>query len=321
MLYLDEKDVLAIGINWRHTIAAVEKAVRCLSRDDFAQPIKPYLRYRDLKNRIIAMPAFVGGEFNIAGIKWIASFPDNIHKGIPRAHSLIVLNDADNGKPVAVLNTALLSVIRTASVTGLMIQYFDQARNIQDARVGITGWGPIGQYHLKMCAEVFGAKISGYSIFDLKAPDLSGLNGFCPGKAHAVKSWEDAYQSADLFMTCTVSKESYIDRKPKEGSLQLNISLRDYKTSVYEFIKESVIVDDWDEVCREKTDIEMFHEEKGLQKEHTKSIADVVVHGCLNDYPRHLPIMFNPMGMGLFDIAIAHHYYNEAKRRNIGINL
>lgn len=57
----------------------------CLANNEFAQPIKPYLRYNNLKNRIIAMPAYAGGECDMAGIKWIASYPDNINQ-IGRAH-------------------------------------------------------------------------------------------------------------------------------------------------------------------------------------------------------------------------------------------
>jgi N-[(2S)-2-amino-2-carboxyethyl]-L-glutamate dehydrogenase len=80
MLYLNEKHIRQIGINWDESISAITEATRCLKENDYSQPIKPYLRFGDLNNRIIAMPAFVGKEFNMAGIKWIASFPKNIEK-------------------------------------------------------------------------------------------------------------------------------------------------------------------------------------------------------------------------------------------------
>ena len=124
MLYLNEDHIIEIGINWNKTIDVIEDAVECIASNDFAQPIKPYLRYHDLKNRIIAMPAFTGGNINTSGIKWIASFPDNINIGIPRAHSAVILNNAETGQPNALLNTALASIIRTVSVSGLIIKYF-----------------------------------------------------------------------------------------------------------------------------------------------------------------------------------------------------
>jgi ornithine cyclodeaminase len=117
-----------------------------------------------------------------------------------------------------------------------------------------------------------------------------------------------------------VSKAAYVDEKPKPGSLQLNCSLRDYKVDILDHTK-AIIVDDWEEVCREKTDIEIMHEEKGLNKEDTKSIVDVVCNNCLADYPENESIMFNPMGMAVFDIGTGRYYLDKAKEMGVGLEL
>lgn len=321
MIYLNEQNIEKIGVNWEKLIDVIEEAVKCLAADDFAQPVKPYLRYRELTNRIIAMPAFIGGTFDMAGIKWIASFPGNIKNGIPRAHSVVILNKAGTGEPVGIINTALLSILRTASVTGLVIRYFNNVRPLKDINVGIIGWGPIGQSHFKMCTELFGDKISKIFLYDLREIDLSTIASHYKDKTVVVDRWEDAYLDADVFMTCTVSKAPYIDKPPKKGSLQLNVSLRDYKTDIYPFVKDAMIVDDWEEICREKTDIEMMHLEKGLNEKDTKSIIDVVVGNCMKEYNDEVPVMFNPMGMAVFDMALGSYYLSEANRKNIGQHL
>jgi ornithine cyclodeaminase len=253
------------------------------------------------------MPAFVGGNINMAGTKWIASFPGNIEKGIPRAHSVVILNNADTGEPLGIINTPLLSIIRTASVTGIVIKYYAQARSLSNLRVGITGFGPIGQYHLKMCTALLGDKIDKISLYDIRSIDASLIKEY--KNVEIVNSWQDAYGNADIFITCTVSDAPYIDKPPKPGSLHLNVSLRDYKTSVFDWFKDAIIVDEWEEVCREKTDIEMLHIEKGLNKEGTKSIIDVVKERCIENIPADYPVMFNPMGMAVFDIAVGSYYY------------
>jgi 2,3-diaminopropionate biosynthesis protein SbnB len=321
MLYLNEKYLRKVGINWEQMVDVIERTVRCLGDKDFVQPIKPYLRYRDLKNRIIAMPAFIGGDFDMAGIKWIASFPDNIHKGIPRAHSVVILNKAETGEPVAIINTALLSILRTAAVTGLMIRYFDKVRPLENVNLGIIGWGPIGRNHLHMVIDLFGDKIAKIFLYDLRPIDKSGID-FAPlDKIVVTGNWEQAYADADVFITATVSKASYIDKQPKKGSLQLNVSLRDYKTDMFEYVKDSIIVDDWEEICREKTDIEMMHLEKGLEEKDTKSIIDMVMGNCMADYPAEVPIMFNPMGMAVFDMAVGAYYVREAQKKGVGQEL
>ena len=70
-------------------------------------------------------------------------------------------------------------------------------------------------------------------------------------------------------------------------------------------------VDDWEEVNREKTDIEMMHIHKGLEEEGTYSIVDMVVENGFSKHSAETPLMFNPMGMAVFDIAIGSHYYHS----------
>jgi ornithine cyclodeaminase len=320
MLYLNEKDLLKIGMNWNETIDIIEKAVHCLKNKDFVQPIKPYLRYRNLTNRIIALLAFVGGDINLAGIKWIASFPDNISRGLPRAHSVLVLNHADTGVPLSIINTALLSIVRTASVSGLMIRHFLKARPMNKINLAIMGWGPIGRHHYKMCTETLRDKIANIYLYDIREINQDTITGLYKDKTIITKNWQDAYRDTDIFITCTVSKASYIDEKPKPGSLQLNCSLRDYKVDILNHTK-AIIVDDWVEVCREKTDIEMMYKERGLKEEDTKSIVDVVCNNCLEDYSKNESIMFNPMGMAVFDIATGRYYLDKAKKMGIGLEL
>jgi 2,3-diaminopropionate biosynthesis protein SbnB len=321
MIYLNEAHIYQIGIDWKEIVTQIEEAVRLLKKNDYAQPIKPYLRYRNFVNRIIAMPAFIGGSFNISGIKWIASFPDNIKRNIPRAHSVVILNDADTGQPVAIINTALLSIIRTAAVSGLIINWFDKARPLRNCRIGIIGWGPIGQNHLRMSAAILGEKIQEVVLYDLRPIDKDKIDFFDPAKIRVANNWQDCYLDSDIVMTCTVSKAPYIDQKPKKGALLLNVSLRDYEADIYDYVKKSVIVDDWDEVCRENTDIENMHRKKGLQKEDTKSIIDVVCGDCLKEFAPDESIMFNPMGMAVFDITVGAYYLSLAKKKHIGNEL
>lgn len=318
LLYLNQQHLNEIGINWRESVGCIEKAVKCMEKQDFAQPLKPYLRYRNPKNRIIAMPAFLGGEFNKSGIKWIASFPDNIHMNLPRAHSVVILNNAETGQPEAVINTALLSIIRTASVSGLMLKYFDEVRHLDKFKLGIVGFGPIGQYHLKMVTELFGDRIDRIVLYDLRPIDLEAID--CPYKDKMLiaDDWRQAYEDADVFITCTVSATRYIDMKPKNGSLLLNVSLRDYKTEIFNYVKNTIVVDDWEEVCREKTDVEFMYKEKGLRKEDTQSIVDIVCNNGMNQYSSEDVIMFNPMGMSIFDIAIASYYVDKAIQFKVG---
>jgi ornithine cyclodeaminase len=101
----------------------------------------------------------------------------------------------------------------------------------------------------------------------------------------------------------------------------MNVSLRDCTDKIYKYIKDAIIVDDWDKVCRENTDIEFFHKTQGLQKDNTKSITDVLIKNEMSDYDNSQVIMFNPMGMAIFDMAIGKYYFKKSIQNNNFIKL
>lgn len=81
---------------------------------------------------------------------------------------------------------------------------------------------------------------------------------------------------------------------------------------------KAVIVDDWEEVCRENTDIEQLHLQQGLTRAGTQTIADVVCRRSLSRFPAAEPVFFCPMGMAVFDIAVAVYYVKQAREKGIG---
>src|SRR5699024_3378742 len=113
---IDEHRLKQAQLSWRALIDNIELGVHCLHRGDYVQPLKPYVRVNNKHNRIIAMPAYVGSPFHVSGIKWISSFPDNVQHGLPRAHSVVILNDADTGAPTTLILTPTISIMRTAAV-------------------------------------------------------------------------------------------------------------------------------------------------------------------------------------------------------------
>ncbi|MBE7074213.1 MAG: 2,3-diaminopropionate biosynthesis protein SbnB [Clostridiales bacterium] len=312
MRYLDQSDIIKIGNNWGDLISVIEDTVIAEKKGDFAQPIKPYLRFNDLTNRIIAMPAFVGGKTDMAGIKWIASFPNNIYSNIPRANSVTVLNNSKTGEVESIINTVEVSKIRTSAVSGLLLDKYLKSFNGK-AKVLIIGFGPIGQTHYNMLRNHFSDKLEKVEIFDLRKIEYSNLDA----KDCFIEDWQSAFGQADVVITTTVAKERYINLMPKENCLLLNVSLRDYKTEMFEYVKENIIVDNWEEINRENTDIENYYLNSGLQEQDVVTIYDALQDG----YFKQGRYFFNPMGMAIFDIAIATYFYNKAKKENVGKEL
>ena len=321
MKYINKKDILEIGINWENVVDVIYATTALLDKREVVQPIKPYLRYKDLTNRIIAMPAYVGGDIGIAGIKWIASFPKNLEKNLARAHSVIILNDENTGIPLATINTPLISGIRTAGVTGAVIKRYiaNLSSNEEKINYGIIGFGPIGRLHLEMICELFGNTVDKIFIYDLRDIDYDDISEKYKDKVVIAKNWQEVYSNSKIFITCTVSSAPYIDLPPQKGTLQLNISLRDFNADLVKYM-DLMIVDDWDEICRENTDIEQMHLKHNLNKSDVIEIHEAL-HGAIwNDLSEKV-VMFNPMGMAMYDIAIGKYYYDKSVELEVGLVL
>jgi len=321
MLYLNEKNIDRIALSWNKKIDVIEQSITALVNKDYAQPIKPYLRYKDLTNRIIAMPAYIGKPFDVAGIKWIASFPKNIEKGIKRANSVTILNNADTGEPECIINTSKISAIRTSAVSGVLVRKYLKRDNLPEKlKVGVTGFGPIAKLHIEMVHELLGDRLDEILVYDIKHVDTSDLSSELQSVVRPVTSWEETYTDADIFITCTVSSDRYIDKEPKEGALLLNVSLRDFKGEIKQHT-DIMVVDDWEEVCRENTDIEHMYLEHGLVEPEVYSLSDVVNQELIESSKSTDTIMFNPMGMAIFDMAVAKCYAHVAAENSIGTEL
>jgi 2,3-diaminopropionate biosynthesis protein SbnB len=320
VIYLHDGHIHEIGIDWWNLIGVIEHMVWIKEAGDCVHPLKPYLRFREPDNRIIAMPAFVGGSVNMAGIKWIASFPHNHQHGLPRAHNTIILNDAATGKPAALIHSGLLNGLRTAAVSGLMLRAYLEARPMDKLRVGILGWGPVGQLHLDMCISILGDKLERVTLYDLRGIDLSMVPEAVRAITDIADDWQTVYRSSNLITTCTIASERYIDQTPPGGALLLNVSLRDYKPECVAKVK-AIVVDDWREVCRENTDIEQLHLRYGLQESDVRTLSDLICRNGLAAFAETEPVYFNPMGLAVFDIGVAAHYLQEALRLGKGIVL
>src|SRR5262249_14031703 len=104
----------------------------------------------------------------VAGLKWIASYPGNIQRGFPRASALLVLNSYETGYPFAVLEASIISAARTAA-SAVLAAYWLSGRQRQARSLGIVGTGFIARYVYDFLVE------TGWEIEEVRLCDLSPL--------------------------------------------------------------------------------------------------------------------------------------------------
>src|SRR6266446_1968077 len=130
-------------------------------------PDSYFLRFPEKPDcRIIALPAYLGDGFNVAGLKWIASYPANIQRGFQRASAVLVLNNYDTGYPFAILESSIISAARTAASAALAAYWLNgQSRRAHS--LGIVGTGFIARYVYDFLVD------TGWEIDEVRLHDTS----------------------------------------------------------------------------------------------------------------------------------------------------
>ena len=181
-LYLSEQDMIKAGVtDMPGCVDAMEEMFRLLKAGDFRMggpesnshgvmmtfPEKssfPNMPVDGPDRRFMAMPAYLGGRFDMVGMKWYGSNVENKNKNLPRSVLMLTLNCKDTGVPLAYMSANILSAYRTGAVPGVGIRYFART----DAKVvGIVGPGVMSKTALSSTLavrpEVEKVKINGRS--------------------------------------------------------------------------------------------------------------------------------------------------------------
>ncbi|MHB8063606.1 MAG: tyramine oxidase subunit B, partial [Ruminiclostridium sp.] len=121
--------------------------------------------------RFMAMPAYLGGKFDMAGMKWYGSNTENRKKSLPRSILMLTLNDKDTGAPLAYMSANVLSAFRTGAVPGVGIRYFSR----EDSKVvGIIGPGVMS----KTAFDAAVAVRAGIETVKIKGRSQKSVDGF-----------------------------------------------------------------------------------------------------------------------------------------------
>jgi 2,3-diaminopropionate biosynthesis protein SbnB len=303
---------------------AIEDGFRLHAAGDFAQPLKPYLRSprsSHIADRIIAMPAWIGGTDPIAGLKWIGSKHDNPeNRSIDRASAVIVLNDAQTHFPIAILEAGRISALRTAAVTGVAARYLARA---EFTEVAIIGCGPIGRTQIQMFCEQF-SHVRRIRLCDLKSAAVSEASQWVQATFPRVEAAgfgdpRAAIEGAEVVVTCTVTDRPYLPFEwLSPGTFLANVSIMDVEKDV--FLKvDKVVVDDWDQCNREKKIINQLVEEGTFSRQQLHAeLGEIVVGAKPGRESDEEIILLNPMGMAVDDIVCARAILRQAEAIGVG---
>jgi ornithine cyclodeaminase len=327
MIYLSGDDVDAAGANMPLAVDVVENVLSLHARGEVNLPSKVVLDMDERRHgRINAMPAHVGGDVKMCGIKWVAGFPSNpVRYGLPRANALVILNDPETGLPMAIIEGTRINALRTGAVTGVGVRYL--ARH--DSRIlGLIGAGVQARTQIDAVRLILPG-IDEIRFFDVRREAAIGLEAWCrkncPDVAVTVaQSPEPVVAGADIVITATVADEPIVKAAwLKEGVLFVHVGSYQEEEEAVVLQADKVIVDIWEEVLHRRTPLLARMCEAGTidgSRIHA-DIAEVIngdKPGRENDTER---IFFSPLGLGSEDIALGAEIYRRAVKLKLGLPL
>jgi 2,3-diaminopropionate biosynthesis protein SbnB len=300
----------------KQIVELIEATYRVHGSGDSVNPPSYFLRFPDRPtSRIIALPASIGGQVRVDGLKWISSFPENVAAGIPRASAVLILNDHDTGYPFAVLESSIISATRTAASAALAADWLSRGRG-RPARVGFIGTGLINRYVHTFLAGT-GFSFDEVGLFDLSADSAAGFRGYLDragsgGRVTVHGSAEDLIRASDLVVFATVAGTPHVHDPSwfAHNPLVLHVSLRDLSPEI--ILGSTNIVDDVEHCLKADTSPHLAEQLTGNRDFIAGTLVDVMCDRV--SLPTDRPVVFSPFGLGVLDLAVGKHVYDTVTR-------
>ena len=360
-LYLSEPDMIKAGVkNMDQCVEAMEDLLVTLNKGDYvmagvnhnshgAQVIFPDdPQFEGMpKNaddrRFMAMPAYLGGKYQMAGMKWYGSNCENKASGLPRSILMMMLNDKDTGAPLALMSANLVSCYRTGAIPGVGAKYL---AGKDSETVTIIGPGVMGRTcllaFLSVCPKITTVKVKGRGLRSLHAFE-EFVKKECPQIQQVIvcDSMEEAVKDSDIICVTSTAPVKEIDFPyiaedwVKKGAIiclpsaarfdddflinRCKKVVDNYK--LYEAWAEEFPYPSYEMVQIIGSKFTDYLHEGRIQREDIVDIADIINKKHPGRESDDEIIVYSVGGMPVEDIAWGGTVYRNALKEGIGVEL
>mgnify|MGYP001191323139 CR=1 FL=1 len=320
--YLSRADVIAAGGgDWPLAIADLREATRLLRTGEAGMEAESVMPMgRDPRATAYGLPAFVGGSYDAAGLKWAVHRPES-RGDLPSITNTTFINRLNDGRPLGLLEIAYLTRMRTAAVSALAMEHLLPR---PPARVAILGAGAQAKAHLAMVLALF-PSVSEIRLWNRTGSRLEALVADKPSRAGVtlVRCAEivEATAEADVILSCTSAPEPILDDKAvRPGRLIVQVGYHEVSFAAIA-ASDVVAVDLWGDFAEKsaKSLFQMYRAGQFPPARVAADLAHLVVDGWRP--PAGASLYFSSFGLNLFDIALAARVLSQAEAGGIGATL
>jgi len=287
-------------------VDVVRDAFVAYARGEWSMPSKVYVPAYPAGD-FRAMPALGGGY---ALLKWVTSFPGNPEAGLPTVTGLVLVSDASNGMPVAVLDAGAVTALRTGAAAVLAAETVGRP----DAETAaVIGAGVNG----RAAARTFLARGRSVALWDV---DRERAQAAAAELGSEVAESRETALAADLVITVTPGHEVLFN----EGSLQpgQHVSLMGAdgpgkaEIAADELIRVSVFCDDWEQASH-NGDLVQGVEAGVVGREDVTQLGDVLIGSRDGRRSAGEITVFDSTGLAIQDLAVALAAIGKADELNL----
>ncbi len=315
MIILSDVDIVSL-LSIEETIDAAEAAMVAYEKNETIVPARMHINMG--ANTSLCMPAF---EKEFFGTKLVSVFPGNRDKGLPVTNGAMLLNDANTGLPLALMNASKLTALRTGALGAISVKYLSPK---MATNLGLIGCGVQGLHQAIFICAIH--KIS--KVFYLHRSDhsakqfISALKHYHPHQEiEACYSTKDLLSKANIVVAATTSPTPVLPDEPELLGGKHFIGIGSYKPSMQELpdsvfrLAGSLVIDS--EFARHETGDIINPLKKGILKEENVFSMGKVILGERKVDPNETTV-FKSAGMALFDLFVAQAIYKKALKEHKG---
>lgn len=313
------------SLTMREAIEVVRQAFIELSNKTATVPPRIHLSIEKHQATTLVMPAYLS-ETNALACKIVSVFPHNSAKNMPVIYGLVVLFDGENGKPLAVIEGASLTALRTGVASGLATDLLAR----KDAKtLAIFGAGAQSRTQIEgICAVRNIEKILVYSWGIEKAKQfIAEMQTKANAELILAESPKQAVQKADIICAATTSRKPVFDGKDLQNGAHLN-GIGSFTPQMQEIdfttLKKTskIVVDSRENCIQEAGDLVQAIEKKVISESDIYAEIGEIASGLKARRENNDEItFFKSVGNAVQDVAIANAIYRNSLEKGFGVEV
>lgn len=315
------------ALTMQETIAIVRDAFAQLSTNQATVPLRVPIPLAQHDGVTLFMPAHLHASDALA-VKIVSVHNQNLAKGLPLIHALVVVIDAATGKPLAAMEGGYLTALRTGAGSGVATDLLAR----REARIAaIFGAGAQGRTQLLAIATV--RNLERVYVFDTSATqvekfitEMRGKPGV-PNDIRAAASPSDAVREADIICTATTSSKPVFCGSDLKPGVHIN-AVGAYTPQMQEVDEitlkraSKIVIDHRAGALAEAGDLIIALKNGAIQESDIYAEIGEIAAGKKRGRERNDEITYyKSVGNAVQDASVARATYDAAVQTNLGVEV